>query len=121
MATNSQIAFNPQGNTVLLAAAAVPPTAVQAPVNTRFSAQETGQVRMVNAGSATVYLGVGPSAAIALANATAALSLTANGDSEAVIPLVAGAVEVMRLPAGIFFSGLATSASTVYITPGEGL
>lgn len=118
MATNSQIAFNPQGKTVVVAAAAVAPLGVQAPVDQRFSgAQETGQVRFVNAGLATVFLGVGPTAAAAQANAVAATA----GNPAAGIPLVAGAVEVLRFPAGSFFSGAASGATTVYLTPGEGL
>lgn len=117
MATNSQIAFNPQGKTVVVAAAAVAPLGVQAPVDQRFSAQETGQVRVVNAGTATVFLGVGPTAALAQANAVAA----AAGVPAAGIPLVAGAVEIMRFPVGSYFSGLASGATTVYLTPGEGI
>jgi hypothetical protein len=117
MATNSQIAFNPQGKTVVVAAAAVAPAGVQAPVDQRFSAQETGQVRVVNAGTGTVHLGVGPTAAAAQANAVAATA----GNPAAGIPLVAGAVEVLRFPAGSFFSGAAAGATTVYLTPGEGL
>ena len=117
MATGSQIPFNPQGKTVVVAAAAVAPLGVQAPVDQRFNAQETGQVRIVNAGTATVHLGVGPTATVAQANAVAALA----GNPAPSIPLVAGAVEVLRFPAGSFFSGAASGATTVYLTPGEGL
>jgi len=117
MATNSQIAFNPQGNTVVVAAAAVAPAGVQVPVNNKFNAQETGQVRVVNAGMNLVHLGVGPTAAIAQTNAVAATA----GNPAAGIPLVAGAVEVLRFPAGWYFSGVAGAATTVYLTPGEGL
>lgn len=117
MATNSQIAFNPQGSTVVVAADAVAPAGVQAPVNGKFDAQSTGQVRIVNAGSNTVHLGVGPSAADASANAVASTA----GSPAAGIPLVPGAVEIMRFPIGSYFSGVASAANTVYITPGEGL
>lgn len=117
MATNSQIAFNPQGNTVVVAAAAVAPAGVQAPVNNQFDAQATGQMRIVNAGSNLVHLGVGPTAALAKANAVAA----AAGSPAAGIPLVAGAVEILRFPLGSYFSGLASGATTVYLTPGEGI
>jgi hypothetical protein len=117
MATNSQIAFNPQGNTVVVAAAAAAPAGVQAPVNGKFDAQTTGQVRIVNAGTNTVHLGVGPSATEATANAVAATA----GSPAAGIPLVPGAVEILRFPLGSYFSGLAASATTLYITPGEGL
>lgn len=117
MATNSQIAFNPQGKTVVVAAAAIAPLGVQAPVDQRFNAQETGQVRVVNAGTATVHLGVGPTAAAAQANAVAATA----GNPAAGIPLVAGAVEILRFPPNAYFSGVAAGATTVYITPGQGL
>ena len=50
MATNSQIAFNPQGKTVALAASGTAPTGVQAPVYEKFNPQATGQYRFVNAG-----------------------------------------------------------------------
>jgi hypothetical protein len=117
MATNSQIAFNPQGKTVVVAAAAVAPAGVQAPVDQRFSAQETGQVRIVNASANTVHLGYGSTAAEAQANAVAAVA----GNPAPSIPLVAGAVEILRFSAGLYFSGAASGASTVYMTPGEGL
>lgn len=117
MATNSQIAFNPQGKTVVVAAAAVAPAGVQVPVNGNFSAQETGQIRIVNAGTNLVHLGVGPTAALAQANAVAA----AAGTPAAGIPMLPGAVEIMRFPVGSYFSGLAAGATTVYMTPGEGI
>jgi hypothetical protein len=117
MATNSQIAFNPQGETVVVAAAAVAPLGVQVPVYDRAKPQETGQIRIVNASTNIVHLGYGPTAAIAQSNAVAATA----GNPAAGIPLVAGAVEVLRFPAGWYFSGVAGAASTVYLTPGEGL
>lgn len=115
MATNSQIAFNPQGNTVVVAANAVAPAGVQAPVFCLL--QETGQVRIVNAGTNIVHIGVGPTAALAQSNAMAATA----GNPAAGIPLMAGAVEVLRFPAGSFFSGASSAPTTVYLTPGEGL
>ena len=117
MATNSQIAFNPQGKTVVVAAAAVAPLGVQAPVDQRFIAQETGQVRVVNASTNLVHIGVGPTASAAKANAVAA----AAGSPAAGIPLLAGSVEILRFPLGSYFSGVAGAASTIYLTPGEGL
>ena len=49
MATNSQIAFAPLGNTVALAASGTAPTGVQAPVYEKFNPQATGPYRFVNA------------------------------------------------------------------------
>jgi hypothetical protein len=48
MATNSQIAFNPQGLTVAITAASSAPTGVQALVY--GSAQPRGQFRIINTG-----------------------------------------------------------------------
>lgn len=117
MATNSQIAFNPQGKTIMVAAAGIAPIGVQAPVYEKFNPQSTGQYRFVNTGTSTVFLGTGPSAALAQA---AAVAPVAGTPSDAVV-LVPGAVEILRFNKDTYFSGLAAAATTVYITPGEGL
>ena len=117
MSTNSQIAFAPLGNTVVIPAAASASTGVQALVSGRLDAQGTGQYRIINASANTVFLGVGPTAAIAVANAVAPVA----GTPSAAIVLVSGAVEILRFGRDSFFSGLASSASTVYIVQGEGI
>ncbi len=117
MATNSQIAFNPQGKTVVIPAAAVAPTGVQALVDARFDAQSTGQYRIINSSANTVFLGVGSTAAIATTNAVAPIA----GTPSSAIVLVPGAVEILRFGREVFFSGLASAASTVYIVQGEGM
>ena len=117
MATGSQIPFNPQGETVVVAADAVAPAGVQAPVYDKFNPQATGQYRFVNAGSNTVFLGTGPTAALAQA---AAVAPVAGVPSDAIV-LVPGAVEIIRFNKDTFFSGLASGATTIYLTPGEGL
>jgi len=117
MATGSQIPFNPQGKTVVVAAADTAPTGVQAPVYEKFNPQATGQYRITNDSANTVFLGVGPTAAIATENAVAPVA----GTPSAAIVLVPGAVEVLRFGRESFFSGLASAASTVYIVQGEGL
>ena len=117
MSTNSQIAFNPQGNTVVVAAAASAPTGIQAPVYTKFDPQATGQYRFVNAGTNTVFLGTGPTAALAQAASVAPVA----GTPSAAIVLLPGAVEILRFNQTTFFSGLSSAAATVYITPGQGL
>jgi hypothetical protein len=90
---------------------------VQVPVYEKFSAHVAGQMRIVNTSLNTVHLGYGPTAAEAQANAVAATA----GNPAPSVPLVAGAVEILRFSAGLFFSGAAAGASTVYMTPGEGL
>jgi hypothetical protein len=64
-----------------------------------------------------VHLGVGPTVAKAKANAEAAVS----GNPAAGIPLLPGAVEILRFSDTSYFSGLAASAQTLYITPGQGI
>ena len=118
MAQNSQIAFAPLGNTVVIPATTSASTGVQALVDARLDAQSTGQYRIINISANTVFLGVGPTAAIAAANAVAPVA----GTPSAAIVLVPGAVEVLRFNRESFFSGLAPAgASTVYIVPGEGM
>jgi hypothetical protein len=117
MSNNSQIAFNPIGNTVVVPAAAIASTGVQAPVFERFNPQNAGQYRFVNAGTNTVFLGTGPTAALAQAAAVAPVA----GTPSAAIVLVPGAVEILRFNKDTFFSGLASGATTVYVTPGQGI
>ena len=117
MSTNSQIAFAPQGKTVLIPAAAVAPTGVQALVNSVLDAQATGQYRIVNSSNNIVFLGVGSTAAIATANAVAPVA----GTPSSAIVLLPGAIEILRFGRASFFSGLASADSTVYIVQGEGI
>lgn len=117
MSNNSQIAFSPLGQTVVVAAAGTAPTGVQAPVYEKFNPQNAGQYRFVNAGSNTVFLGTGASAAEATANAVAPVA----GNPSPAIVLVPGAVEILRFNKDTYFSGLAAGATTVYVTPGQGL
>jgi hypothetical protein len=117
MSTNSQIAFNPIGKTVVIAAAGTAPTGVQAPVYEKFNPQNAGQYRFVNAGTNTVFIGTGASAALAQAAAVAPIG----GTPSDAVPLLPGAVEILRFNKDTFFSGLASGATTVYVTPGQGL
>jgi hypothetical protein len=117
MSTNSQIAFAPLGNTVVVAAAASAPTGIQAPVYAKFDPQNAGQFRFINNGTTTVFLGTGSTAAEAAANAVAPVA----GTPSSAVVLVPGAVEILRFNQTTFFSGLSSAAATVYITPGQGL
>jgi hypothetical protein len=125
MSTNSQIAFAPLGETIVVASDAVAPAGIQAAVYAKFDPQNAGQYRIINAGTVTVFLGVGISSAEATANAVAPIA----GNPSPAIVLVPGAVEVLRFSQSnysganeaIYFSGLSSVATTVYITPGQGL
>jgi hypothetical protein len=117
MSTNSQIAFTPTGKTIVVASTTSAPTGIQVPVYAKFDQQNTGQYRFINAGTVTVFLGTGSTAAEA---ATNAVEPVAGTPSEAIV-LVPGAVEILRFNINTYFSGLSSSATTVYITPGQGL
>ena len=118
MSTNSQIAFAPLGETVVIAANTSAPTGVQALVHGRLDAQAVGQYRVINASSAnTVFLGFGSTAALAQTNAVEPIA----GTPSSAIVLLPGSVEILRFATNTFFSGLAAAASTVYIVQGEGI
>lgn len=117
MSTNSQIAFSPLGETIVVAANATAPAGIQVPVYQKFDPQNAGQFRFVNAGTNTVFLGTGASAAEATANAVAPVA----GNPSPAVVLLPGAVEIIRFNKDTFFSGLAAAANTVYVTPGQGL
>jgi hypothetical protein len=117
MSTNSQIAFTPLGKTIVVAAAGTAPTGVQAPVYEKFNPQNAGQYRFVNEGTNTVFLGTGASAAEATANAVAPVA----GNPSPAVVLLPGAVEILRFNKDTYFSGLAAAATTVYVTPGQGI
>jgi hypothetical protein len=117
MASNSQIAFAPLGETLVVASAAVAPAGLQATVYTKYDASNAGQYRVVNSGTVIVFLGLGSTAAEATANAVAPIA----GDPSPAIVLLPGAVEILRFATGTFFSGLSSVAATVYILPGQGI
>lgn len=117
MSTNSQIAFSPLGETIVVAAAGTAPAGIQAPVYQKYDPQNAGQFRFVNAGTNTVFLGIGASAAEATDNAVAPIA----GNPSPAVVLLPGAVEILRFNKDTYFSGLAAAATTVYVTPGQGI
>jgi hypothetical protein len=108
-------AFIQNGATVAITANTSAPTAVQILPTFTASLPPRNQFRIVNSGTVTLFLGVGPTAAIAATNA-AAVTTTGNA-----IPVLANGVEILTFPPSSFFTATAASAATLYITPGEGL
>ena len=103
--------FTPTGNTVTFTAANVAPSTVQA-VSTTIGGN---QYRLLNAGSVTVFLGVGSTSAQANASATVVTS------SANCIPLLAGTDEIITFAPNAYFTGITSSSTAVvYITPGDG-
>ena len=118
MSNNSQIAFSPLGETIVVAADPTAPVGIQAPVYAKFDPANAGQYRITNASTDnTVFIGAGATAAEATANAVAPVA----GDPSPAVVLLPGSVAILRFNQGTYFSGLAAAASTVYITPGQGL
>ena len=111
MSTN---AFTPLGNTVTFTAnvAGSVPTPVQA-LSTTLGGN---QYRIINAGTVTVFLGLGTTSANATSNAVVVTS-TQNS-----YPLLAGTDEILTFVPNAYFTGITSSGTaTVYITPGDGL
>jgi hypothetical protein len=103
--------FTPSGNTVTFTAATSAPSTVQA-VSTTLGGN---QYRVLNAGSVTVFLGIGQTSAQAAASATV-VTTTAN-----CIPLLAGTDEILSFSPNAWFTGITgSSTAVVYITPGDG-
>jgi hypothetical protein len=105
--------FASHGKTVAFTANTSAPTPVQA-VNYEASGM-SGQYRIINAGTQTVFLGFGSTAAEATASATV---VTSSGNS---IPLLPGTDEILSFGFNAYFTGItATGNSQIYITPGNG-
>ena len=103
--------FTPSGNTVTFTASTSAPATVQA-VSTTLGGN---QYRVLNAGSVTVFLGVGSTSAQATASATVVTG------SANCIPLLAGTDEILSFPPNAYFTGITSSSTAViYITPGDG-
>lgn len=104
--------FTPSGNTVTFTAViTTPPTPVQAVSSTLGG----NQYRILNAGTVTVFMGVGKTASEASNNAVVVSS------SAKSIPLLAGTDEIITFPPNAYFTGItASSSAVIYITPGDG-
>ena len=110
--------FYPTGLTILVAGAASPPTATQAP-SAVASMDQGVQVRIHNQGPSLAFVAFGADAATALANAVIPVA----GVPTAVIPVPAGAIEVITAGRGQFWTAICAAAGTasVWITPGDGI
>lgn len=115
MASASLFPFQPLGKSHLLVAASPAPAPIQVSVDENTTG--VGQYRIVNSGTNTVFLGVGATAAQATGRAAA---IVAGSPSDTIV-LVPGAVEILRFANNAYFTGFASGATNVYITPGQGL
>ena len=108
--------FTPEGNTVLITAAVTAPTPEQI-VSTTLGGN---QYRVINNGAVTAFLGFGPNANTATANAVAPTA--GAGNSTFSIPLLAGTDEILSFLPNMYATAvtLSNSTATIYITPGDG-
>lgn len=103
---NTLASFAPAaGSTLSFAAATVVPSAVQ-------STAGLDTYLVSNSGAAVVQLGIGTTAGTAATNAASVATC---------IPLLPGTTQVLTLGRNLWFTGYATSSSTVYVTAGAGI
>ena len=107
--------FRPAGPTVVVAAAAAAPGAVQCVV---LSDQQLNQnYVMTNSGANIAFIAMGPTKATAEANC----GLPTSTQAFPVYPLLNGSQVTISGPANAWFTGITTVTScTVYVTPGYG-
>jgi hypothetical protein len=105
--------FNNQGNTYTFTADVTAPT----PVQVLSPTGAANNYLITNVGNATVFLGIGVDAATATANAVTPTV----GSPQRCIPVLPGTAQTFSLAANAFFTGVAASASIVYVTPGDGM
>jgi hypothetical protein len=105
-------AFTKTGNTVVFTAASTAPTPVQALSSTLGGSN----YRIINAGTVTVFLGYGTTAATATSNSPV---VTSTGLA---VPLLPGTDEILTFMPNAYFTGTTSSnTAVVYIIPGDGM
>ena len=109
--------FSPLGLSVVVAAAGVAPAGVQALTKSTSQSPNSHSFRIYNSGSAIVYLGYGKSASEAQTNSVAPTA----GTGRRCIAIPPGAAEILTFERETYFSGLTSSAASVFVTPGEGV
>ena len=105
-------AFTKTGNTVTFLANTTSPTPVQCVSSTLGG----NQYRIINAGTATVFLGYGTTASAASSSAVVVTS------SQPAFPLLPGTDEILSFVPNAYFTGItANGNASIYITPGDGV
>ncbi len=111
-----QTAFLQNGATRLFTADVTPPTALQVLPTFTATLGPINQFRVVNSGTVVAFLGAGPTAAVAAANAAVVTSV---GNA---IPILPGATEIFSFPPAWFFTlSTASGTAAIFLTPGAGL
>jgi hypothetical protein len=109
---DSCAAFRPKGATTVIAAAATAPPPIQ------IGGPVSGDVAIMvyNSGAVVAFLAYGPNAATATANAVAPIA----GTPSNTIPIPPG-TQTFTLTGNLWYTAVAASATTLYVTPGEGI
>lgn len=105
-------AFRPKGNTSVISAAATAPTPIQ------IGGPVSGDVAVMiyNSGAVAAFLAYGPNAAAATASAVTPVA----GTPTNTIPIPPG-TQTFTLTPNLFYTAVAASATSLYLTPGEGV
>jgi len=104
--------FRPAGATYAIAAAASAPTAIQIPGGSGDT-----MIYVVNSGTVPIFLSVGATQLAATANAIIPLA----GVPATCLAVAPGAYKTFTLTPNLWYSAVASSAATVYVTPGWGI
>lgn len=108
-------AFQPMGNTIVIAGNSVAPSGKQA---LGFGSNQPTWYRIFNPDGVTAWYALGTSGGAAQTNAVIPLNATPSAG----IGLPPLAVEVITAPPGVYFSAITASGNAnVQVTPGEGL
>ena len=106
-------AFIQLGNTVTFTAATTAPTPVKVPTWNGFG---VSQYEVFNPSNVTVFIGYGPAAANATANAVVVSS------TSPAYPLLPGTDKIISAGPNAYFTGItAAGSATIYVTPGDGM
>ena len=109
--------YAPLSQSHVVTAATSAPVGVEAPKIQRKQSEVGGVYRIINTGTVAVYMGVGPSAAIAQSRAVVP---SVGSPSDGVL-LLAGAAEVFRFGEDQFISGITVSGTAdLVFTQGNG-
>lgn len=112
-----QKAFTAMGQTFLIPADPTAPAGVQVTKHSQFEGKTSGIYRVYNSGSVTVHLSYGVDATDAQNKAVAPIA----GTPQSTVAIAPGAVEIIGAPDDTYFSGICSSASSVFICAGEGV
>lgn len=110
--------FVPIGTASLIAAATTAPNGSQLAGDPTNEPLGPRQYRLFNAGNTTIYYATGANASLAQAAAIVPTNASVGGGH----PLPAGAIEVITMKSGLYWSGITVGSNcSFFISPGRGV